>query len=113
MGKQVLSILLAATLVECIPSTSFPQEKSPEEQENKDTSESSLAEDIVLGTTSVVISSAQLPLRLTACGATFMLAGLAYLFTIGSEEGRQGPANTIKTVCQGSYITMPKDLKTH
>ena len=111
MGKEGLGLFLAAILVVGIPSPTFPQEKSPEEQEKKETSDSGVVEDIALGATSVVISAAQLPLRLTACGATFVVAGLAYLFTIGSEEGRQGPADAIKTVCEGPYITTPKDLK--
>jgi hypothetical protein len=111
MGKGVLSLFLAAMLVMGMPATSFLQEKSPEEQEKKETSDSGVVEDIALGATSVVISAAQLPLRLTACGATFVVAGLAYLFTIGSEEGRRGPADAISTVCGGPYITTPKDLK--
>ena len=111
MGKEALSLFLAAVLVVGIPSTSFPQEKSQGEQEKKEASDGSVVEDIALGATSVVISAAQLPLRLVVCSATFVVAGLAYLITIGSEEGRRGPADAIKTVCEGPYITTPKDLK--
>ncbi len=106
-----VNLLLAALLAFGVPSPASPQEKSPEEQEKPETSDSGVVEDIALGATSVVISAAQLPLRLTACGATLVVAGLASLFTIGSEEGRQGPADAIKTVCGGPYITTPQDLK--
>jgi hypothetical protein len=111
MGRATLSLFMATLLVVGIPSTSFLQEKSPEEQERKAASDSGVVEDIALGATSVVISAAQLPLRLIACSTTFVVAGIAYLFTIGSEEGRRGPAEAITTVCEGPYITTPQDLK--
>lgn len=111
MGRAVLPLFLVVLLAGGLPSQSFPQEKAPEGQEKPEASDGGVVEDIALGATSVVISAAQIPLRATACGATLVVAGIAALLALGSEEGGQGPADAITTVCGGPYITTPKDLK--
>jgi len=58
-----------------------------------------------------LVSAGQVPLRAATCGATFVVAGLAYLLTVFDKEARQGPAGAIKRVCEGPYITTPEDLR--
>ena len=87
------------------------QESAQEKQENGARSTGSKAEDAALTATSVLVSAGQVPLRAGTCGATFVVAGIAYLLTIFDKEARQGPADAIKRVCEGPYITTPEDLR--
>jgi len=45
------------------------------------------------------------------CGATAVVAGLAYLLTAFDREARDGPGEAIGRVCGGPYTTTPEDLK--
>jgi hypothetical protein len=92
-----------------------PQEQSQGSTEQKQAegtpSGKSGVEDAALTATSVLVSAGQVPLRAATCGATFVVAGLAYLLTVFDKEARQGPAGAIKRVCEGPYITTPEDLR--
>lgn len=92
-----------------------PQERSQGSAEQKQTkgtpSGESGVEDAALKATSVLVSAGQIPLRAATCGATFVVAGLAYLLTVFDKEARQGPAGAIKQVCEGPYTTSPEDLR--
>lgn len=88
-----------------------PQESAQEKQKNGTQSAGSKAEDAALTATSVLVSAGQVPLRAGTCGATFVVAGIAYLLTIFDKEARQGPADAIERVCEGPYITTPEDLR--
>lgn len=86
------------------------QESAPEvEKDGK--SLGNKAEDAALVVTSGLVSAGQASLRAGTCGATVVVAGIAYVLTIFDKDARQGPANAIKQVCQGPYITTPEDLR--
>ncbi|MFQ5881792.1 MAG: hypothetical protein ACE5I9_04890 [Candidatus Methylomirabilales bacterium] len=119
MRGQFLSLALIVGLAAGIPAPALSQgeprgesQGSVQEKLDKgDRSVGSTAEDVALGAASVIVSTVQAPLRLAACGATFVVAGLAYLLTAFDREARQGPANAIETVCEGPYISSPEDLR--
>lgn len=100
------------------PPHAFPDEKpqvqsqeSAEEAERDGKSLGTKAEDVALVVTSGIVSAGQAPLRAGTCGAAVVVAGFAYLLTVFDKEARQGPAEAIRQVCKGPYITTPRDLR--
>lgn len=119
LTRQLGTVSVIILLVAGIPAFALAQtghQSGPEESglEKVDTDrepQASTAEDVALGTASVLVSSVQVPLRGATCGVTVVVAGLAYLLTAFDREARQGPADAIKRVCGGSYVTTPSDLR--
>ncbi len=119
LRRHIVILLVVASCVAAVPplvssqgdSQGGGQESSQEEVDKGKEPKGSAAEDVALGTASVLVSAAQIPLRAVTCGATTVVAGIAYLLTAFNPEARQGPADAIKQVCGGSYITTPEDLK--
>lgn len=118
MPGNVVVFALIAGLLLGMPARSFPQEKSQvESQESAPETEEAgksvgaKAEDAALVVSSGLVSAGQAPLRAATCGATFVVAGIAYLLTVFDREARQGPAAAIERVCKGPYITTPEDLR--
>ncbi len=108
-----------AGLVAGMPALAYPQgvpkgssqESVQQKQDSRTRSEGRGVEDAALVATSVLVSAVQIPLRAAACGATFVVAGLAYLITVFDREARQGPAGAISRVCAGPYVTSAEDLR--
>jgi hypothetical protein len=118
LRAHLVVFLLIAGLVLGMPLGAFaqeePEEQSPEATERKaegDESVGTKAENAALAVTSVIVSAAQAPLRAGTCGATVIVGGLAYLLTVFDSEARQGPADAIKRVCEGPYVSTPEDLR--
>ncbi len=119
LGKEVATVSLLICLVVGIPALVFSQstqrgdrQKSTQEKvDNRTEPKESTAETVALGTASVLVSSVQIPVRVATCGATVVVAGLAYVLTAFDREARQAPAEAIKRVCGGSYVTTPQDLR--
>lgn len=119
MGGYLVRICVVVGLVAGIVAPAFaqepPQEPSQEsaqpKREERTKSEGSGVENAALGVTSVLVSAGQIPVRAAACGATVVVAGLAYLLTVFDREARQGPARAIEKVCEGPYVTSPQDLR--
>ena len=118
MPGHVVVFALIAGLVLGMPARSFPQEKAPVQsqesaQETKEAGKSvgEKAESAALVVTSGLVSAGQAPLRAATCGATVIVAGIAYLLTVFDREARQGPAAAIEQVCKGPYVTSPEDLR--
>lgn len=119
MTRRLGTVSVIVLLVAGIPAIALsqsgrqggPQESGLEKVDTDGESQTSTAEDVALGTASVLVSSVQIPLRGATCGGTVVVAGLAYLLTAFDREARQGPADAIKRVCGGSYVTTPSDLR--
>jgi len=115
---HVVVFAVIGGLVLGMPPHAFPDEKpqvqsqeSAEEAERDGKSLGTKAEDVALVVTSGIVSAGQAPLRAGTCGAAVVVAGFAYLLTVFDKEARQGPAEAIRQVCKGPYITTPRDLR--
>lgn len=115
LGTVSVIVVLVAGIPAFAPAQSErqggAQESGLEKVDTDGESHASTAEDVALGTASVLVSAVQVPLRGATCGGTVVVAGLAYLLTAFDREARQGPADAIKRVCGGSYVTTPSDLR--
>jgi hypothetical protein len=115
---HVVVFAVIGGLVLGMPPHAFPDEKaqvqlqeSAQEAERDGKSLGTKAEDVALVVTSGIVSAGQAPLRAGTCGAAVVVAGFAYLLTVFDKEARQGPAGAIRQVCEGPYITTPRDLR--
>ncbi|MFQ5684856.1 MAG: hypothetical protein ACE5HC_16510, partial [Candidatus Binatia bacterium] len=81
LRKQLFSISLMVGLMVGIPASTFPQREpqgeAPAPERTAEGAEVSAAEQVALGTASVLVSAAQIPLRAVTCGATIVVAGIA------------------------------------
>jgi len=119
LRRQLVSIVVIGGLVVGMPALAYPQEgpqgesqeSAQQKQEKAEGAERSAVEDSALGVTSVLVSAGQIPLRALTCGATAVVAGLAYLLTAFDRGARDGPGEAIGRVCGGPYTTTPEDLK--
>lgn len=118
MRGHVVVFIVIGGLALGIPGDAFSEKRfhvqsqeSSQETEQDGKSIGTKAEDVALVVTSGLVSTGQAPLRAGTCGATVVVAGLAYLLTVFDKEARQGPAGAIKQVCAGPYITTPQDLR--